>query len=144
MLLVQAIMSAIEPGSVAKVITVAGALNEGVVTPDTTFQVPWRKEYYDLFLSDSHEHPTEAMTVSDILIQSSNIGTITIQEQMGRFVHHDYMTAFGLGGATDLDFPGESPGILKPADELWGSERVTVAYGQGISSTSLMSFPPRW
>ena len=126
-----------EPGSVAKVITVAGALNEGVVTVDTTFEVPWRKQYYDDLLTDSHEHPTEAMTVSDILIESSNIGTITIQEQMGRFVHHDYMTAFGLGSSTDLDFPGESPGILKPAEELWGSERVTVAYGQGLSSTPL-------
>ncbi len=126
-----------EPGSVAKVITVAGALNEGVVTPDTTFEIPWRKQYYDDLLKDSHEHPTEAMTVSDILIESSNIGTITIQERMGRFVHHDYMTAFGLGSTTDLEFPGESPGILKPADELWGSERVTVAYGQGLSSTPL-------
>ena len=126
-----------EPGSVAKVITVAGALNEGVVTPDTTFEVPWRKQYYDDLLTDSHEHPTEAMKVSDILIESSNIGTIAIQERMGRFVHHDYLTAFGLGAVTDLDFPGESPGILKPADELWGSERVTVAYGQGLSSTPL-------
>jgi len=126
-----------EPGSVAKVITVAGALNEGVVTPDTAFEIPWRKQYYDDLLKDSHEHPTEAMSVSDILIESSNIGTITIQEQMGRFVHHDYMTAFGLGSATDLGFPGESPGILRPADELWGSERVTVAYGQGLSSTPL-------
>ena len=56
---------------------------------------------------------------------------------MGRHVHRDYMAAFGLGQKTALDFPGESAGILKQADELWGSERVTVAYGQGVSSTSL-------
>ena len=126
-----------EPGSVAKVITVAGALDAGVVTPSSTFEVPWREKYYDLFLSDSHEHPTETMTVEDILVESSNIGTIKIQEAMGRFVHHDYMTAFGLGAVTALDFPNESAGILKPADELWGTERVTVAYGQGMSSTPL-------
>ncbi len=126
-----------EPGSVAKVITVAGALDAGVVSPSTTFEVPWREKYYDLFLSDSHEHDTETMTVERILVESSNIGTIKIQEAMGRFVHHDYMTAFGLGQRTALDFPDESPGILKPADELWGSERVTVAYGQGMSSTPL-------
>lgn len=126
-----------EPGSVAKVITVAGALNEGVVTPETSFEVPWRKQYYDDLLSDSHEHPTEWMSVEQILVESSNIGTIEIQEEMGRFVHHDYMTAFGLGEKTALDFPGESAGIFKPADELWGSERVTVAYGQGLSSTPL-------
>ncbi|MEL6891758.1 MAG: penicillin-binding protein 2 [Actinomycetota bacterium] len=126
-----------EPGSVAKVITVAGALDQGVVTPDTSFVVPWRKQYYDDLLKDSHPHPTEPMSVSDILIDSSNIGTITIQEEMNRFVHHDYMTAFGLGSKTALDFPGESPGIFKDADELWGSERVTVSYGQGLSSTPL-------
>lgn len=126
-----------EPGSVAKVITVAGALDQGVVTPDTWFEVPWRKQYYDDLLKDSHQHPTEPMSVSDILIESSNIGTITIQEEMGRFVHHDYMTAFGLGSKTALDFPGESAGIFKDADELWGSERVTVSYGQGLSVTPI-------
>jgi len=126
-----------EPGSVAKVITVAGALNEGVVTPDTGFEVPWRQQYYDDLLKDSHEHPNEWMTVSQILTESSNIGTIMVQERMNRFVHHDYMRAFGLGERTELDFPGESPGILKDADQLWGSERVTVAYGQGLSSTPI-------
>lgn len=126
-----------EPGSVAKVVTVAGALNEGVVTPDTYFEVPWRKQYYDDLLKDSHEHPTLPISVSQILIESSNIGTITVQEEMGRFVHHDYMKAFGLGDKTALDYPGESPGIFKDADELWGSERVTVAYGQGMSSTPI-------
>ncbi|MEM1334279.1 MAG: penicillin-binding protein 2 [Actinomycetota bacterium] len=126
-----------EPGSVAKVITVAGALDQGVVTPDSWFEIPWRKQYYDDLLSDAVQHPTEPMSVSDILIESSNIGTITIQEQMGRFVHHDYMTAFGLGSKTALDFPGESAGIFKDADELWGSERVTVSYGQGLSTTPL-------
>lgn len=126
-----------EPGSVAKVITVAAALNEGVVTPDTYFEVPWRKQYYDDLLKDSHQHPTEPMSVAQILIESSNIGTITIQEEMGRFVHHDYMLEFGLGEKTALGFPGESAGIFKDADELWGSERVTVAYGQGMSSTPI-------
>ncbi len=126
-----------EPGSVAKVITVAGALDAGAVTPDTTFNVPWRKKYYDLFLSDSHEHPDLTLSVSDILATSSNIGTISIQERMGRFEHHEYMAAFGLGERTALDFPGESSGILKNPEDLWGTERVTVAYGQGVSSTSL-------
>jgi cell division protein FtsI (penicillin-binding protein 3) len=126
-----------EPGSVAKVITIAGALDAGVVTPDATFTVPWRKQYGDDLLKDSHEHPDELMTVSDILTESSNIGTIMVQQELGRYEHYDYMTAFGLGSKTALDFPGESPGILKDVDDLWGSERVTVAYGQGMSSTSL-------
>lgn len=132
-----AAVDAYEPGSVAKVITISSALSDGLVTPDTTFVVPWRKQYYDDLLKDSHEHPDEVMTVSQILTESSNIGTILVQQEMGRERHRDYMAAFGLGSTTALDFPGESPGILKQAADLWGSERVTVAYGQGVSSTSL-------
>ena len=132
-----AAVDAYEPGSVAKVITVASALSEGLVTPDTSYEVPWRKQYYDDLLKDSHQHPNEWMSVSQILIESSNIGTIMVQQEMGRALHRDYMAAFGLGEKTALDFPGESPGILKEAKDLWGSERVTVAYGQGVSSTSL-------
>jgi cell division protein FtsI (penicillin-binding protein 3) len=132
-----AAVDAYEPGSVAKVITISSALSEGLVTPETTFEVPWRKQYYDDLLADAVEHPTAPLSVSQILVQSSNIGTITVQEQMGRELHRDYMAAFGLGSTTALDFPGESSGILKEAEDLWGSERVTVAYGQGVSSTSL-------
>ncbi|HSL73020.1 MAG TPA: penicillin-binding protein 2 [Ilumatobacteraceae bacterium] len=132
-----AAVDAYEPGSVAKVITVASALSEGLVTPDTSYLVPWRKQYYDDLLKDAVEHPDEWMSVSKILIDSSNIGTIFIQQEMGRWLHRDYMAAFGLGEPTELGFPGESAGILKEADELWGSERVTVSYGQGVSSTSL-------
>ncbi|MFT4772733.1 MAG: cell division protein FtsI (penicillin-binding protein 3) [Candidatus Azotimanducaceae bacterium] len=132
-----AAVDAYEPGSVAKVITIAGALDAGAVTPETDFTVPWRKQYADDLLKDSHEHPDQLLTVSDILTESSNIGTIMVQQELGRYEHYDYMTAFGLGSKTALDFPGESPGLLKDVDDLWGSERVTVAYGQGMSSTSL-------
>ncbi len=132
-----AAVDAYEPGSVAKVITVASALSEGLVTPETSYLVPWRKQYYDDLLKDAEQHPDEWMSVSRILAESSNIGTIFVQQEMGRWLHRDYMAAFGLGERTELDFPGESPGILKDADELWGSERVTVSYGQGVSSTSL-------
>jgi cell division protein FtsI (penicillin-binding protein 3) len=132
-----AAVDAYEPGSVAKVITIASALSEGLVTPDTSYVVPWRKQYYDDLLKDSHEHPDEVMSVARILSESSNIGTIFVQQEMGRERHREYMAAFGLGSKTALDFPGESAGILKRPEDLWGSERVTVAYGQGVSSTSL-------
>ncbi len=132
-----AAVDAYEPGSVAKVITIASSLSEGLVTPETSYVVPWRKQYYDDLLKDSHEHPDEVMSVAQILTESSNIGTIFVQQEMGRERHREYMAAFGLGSKTALDFPGESPGILKQPEDLWGSERVTVAYGQGVSSTSL-------
>jgi cell division protein FtsI (penicillin-binding protein 3) len=132
-----AAVDAYEPGSVAKVITIASALSDGLVTPDTSYLVPWRKQYYDDLLKDAIEHPDEWLSVSQILTKSSNIGTIMVQQEMGRARHRDYMASFGLGSKTALDFPGESNGILKEAKDLWGSERVTVAYGQGVSSTSL-------
>jgi cell division protein FtsI (penicillin-binding protein 3) len=138
-----AAVSAYEPGSVAKVITIAAGLNQGTVTPDSTFVVPWRRQYADDLLTDSHQHPDELMTVEQILVESSNIGTIDVQVSLdsdwdtARQTHWEYMRRFGLGEKTALDFPGESPGILKHWSDLWGSERVTVAYGQGVASTSV-------
>ena len=139
-----AAVNAYEPGSVAKVITIAAGLNEETVTPESTFVVPWRRQYADDLLSDSHQHPDELMTVEQILVESSNIGTIDVQMSIGRGdwdtareVHWNYMRSFGLGEKTALDFPGESAGILKHWTDLWGSERVTVAYGQGMASTSI-------
>ncbi|PIE32850.1 MAG: hypothetical protein CSA55_02840 [Ilumatobacter coccineus] len=132
-----AAVNAYEPGSVAKVITIAAGLNEGVVTPESSFVVPYRRTYGDDELSDSHKHDTTPMTVEEILVQSSNIGTIDVLEATGFEAHWNYMRSFGLGEKTALDFPGESAGILHRWDELQGSERYTVAYGQGVASTSL-------
>jgi cell division protein FtsI (penicillin-binding protein 3) len=107
-----AAVDAYEPGSVAKVITIASSLSEGLVTPETSYVVPWRKQYYDDLLKDSHEHPDEVMSVAQILTESSNIGTIFVQQEMGRERHREYMAAFGLGSKSALEFPGESSGIL--------------------------------
>ncbi|MEO6652854.1 MAG: penicillin-binding protein 2 [Ilumatobacteraceae bacterium] len=139
-----AAVNAYEPGSVAKVVTIAAALNDGEVTPERTFVVPWRKEYADDLLSDSHQHPDDLMSVEQILVESSNIGTIMVQQQLGngvwdaaRQTHWNYLRNFGFGERTALDFPDESPGILKDWTDLWGSERVTVAYGQGFAATPI-------
>ncbi|MCA8967129.1 MAG: penicillin-binding protein 2, partial [Planctomycetes bacterium] len=119
-------------------------MNQGSVEADSTFVVPWRRQYADDLLKDSHEHPDELMTVDQILVESSNIGTIDIQESLGfgdwdtaRQTHWEYLRSFGFGERTALNFPGESEGILKHWTDLWGSERVTVAYGQGLASTSI-------
>jgi cell division protein FtsI (penicillin-binding protein 3) len=133
-----AAVDAYEPGSVAKVISVAAALNERKVSPETTFEVPMSKWYHPNDpkpIEDATGHGP-VMTVHDILVLSSNIGTITASEQIGVDKQVEYMRAFGLGTETALDFPGENPGILKDADELQGLERQTIAYGQGFSSTS--------
>ena len=132
-----AAVDAYEPGSVAKVITIAAGLETGVVGPNTVFNVPWRAQYGDDLLRDSHEHPDEDMTVRQILVESSNIGTIKVQEEVQLRRHWDFMRAFGLGEPTALDFPGESAGIFKEWNELFGSEKYTVSYGQGLASTPI-------
>jgi cell division protein FtsI (penicillin-binding protein 3) len=75
--------------------------------------------------------------VKDILVHSSNIGTSLISKTMTGQTQEKYMRAFGLGEPTGLDFPGESQGILAPSDKWYGSQRVTVAYGQGVAVTAV-------
>ena len=132
-------VDAYEPGSVGKVITISGALNEGTVTPDTVFIVPWQKVYTNNGdrLHDSHQHGDEPMSVEEILVESSNIGTITVSETMGFEKQYDYMRAFGLGETTALNFPDENPGILNPWQTWEGTEKYTVAYGQGVASSPI-------
>ena len=132
-------VDAYEPGSVGKVITISGALNEGTVTPETSFVVPWQKVYTRRGdrLHDSHAHATEAMTVEQILVRSSNIGTITVSETMGFERQYHYMQQFGLGERTALNFPDETAGILEPWQEWEGTEKYTVAYGQGVASSPI-------
>ena len=132
-------VDAYEPGSVGKVITIAGALNEGTVTPESSFVVPWRKVYTNRGerLHDSHVHGDEVMNVEQILVESSNIGTITVSETMGFERQYHYMRAFGLGERTALNFPDETAGILHPWQEWEGTEKYTVAYGQGVASSPI-------
>jgi cell division protein FtsI (penicillin-binding protein 3) len=132
-------VDAYEPGSVGKVITVAGALNERTVKPSTEFVVPWQKVYTKAgdMLHDSHVHADEVMDVEEILVESSNIGTISVSETMGLERQHHYMEAFGLGEKTALQFPGENPGILNPWRTWEGTEKFTVAYGQGVASSPI-------
>jgi cell division protein FtsI (penicillin-binding protein 3) len=138
-----AVVDAAEPGSVVKAITVAAALNEGTVTPDSMFEIPWQKKYSDTTLHDAEQHPTETWPVSKILTKSSNIGTVEVMLSIADTLRHkkeklgSYMTAFGLGHKTALDFPGESLGLGADWTMWEGSEQYTVAFGQGIASTSI-------
>lgn len=131
-----------EPGSVAKVVTISAGLNEGAVTPDSTLRVPGKIVYnsgtpWEFTISDAEVHATQVMSVHDILVHSSNIGTIGVSEKIGPEKQYDYMTAFGLGQRSDLNFPGESKGILKPWQQWQGTEKVTPAYGYGVAATAI-------
>jgi cell division protein FtsI (penicillin-binding protein 3)/stage V sporulation protein D (sporulation-specific penicillin-binding protein) len=125
-----------EPGSVFKVVTIGGALSEHKVTPHTRFRVPDTLRVADRVIHDAETHPVESMSVAQILQRSSNVGTDTIAE---RFLGEDglkkWMSRFGFGRRTGIDFPGESPGLLP---SYWsGSTIGTVPIGQGVSVTSI-------
>src|SRR3546814_530514 len=87
-----------EPGSVNKVITVAAALEEGLVAPSTEMVVPAQLQVSDHLFKDSHEHPTEPYSVTRILAESSNIGTIKPAQKQGKEQPDDYLPPLGLDG----------------------------------------------
>lgn len=126
-----------EPGSAYKLVTVAGALQERVVSPTTTFAVADRVQVADRIVRDSHSHAVEKMTVTQIIEKSSNVGTIQLGLALGRDRLTKYIKRFGFGRPTGLDFPGEAPGIVLEKDEWSGSTIANVPIGQGIAVTPL-------
>ncbi|MCA1713485.1 MAG: penicillin-binding protein 2, partial [Actinobacteria bacterium] len=128
-----------EPGSVQKAVTVAAALEEGVVTPDSTFMVPDHLPVGGHMFNDAHEHPTEEMTVGQIIEQSSNIGTIMIGQLLGPERLASYLEAFGYGTPMGVGFPGESGGAYLPVDQWSGTSLPTISMGHGVALTLLQA-----
>jgi cell division protein FtsI (penicillin-binding protein 3) len=126
-----------EPGSVAKVFSISAALNEGKVTPETVLKVPGSIVVDNFPIRDAWPHGVIPMSVKEIVSESSNIGTLMAAEKIESKTLHDYLSAFGFGRKTGLEYPGESRGILRDADKWRGTEKVTVSYGYGLSSTPL-------
>jgi cell division protein FtsI (penicillin-binding protein 3) len=128
-----------EPGSTAKIMTMAAALEEKTVTPSTPVVIPNRLPRYDQRFKDSHEHPTQYRTVAGTLAESSNIGTILVSETLKPATLESYFRKFGLGSRSGTGYPGESAGLL-PRSSTWsGTQRATVAFGQGISVTAIQA-----
>jgi cell division protein FtsI (penicillin-binding protein 3) len=130
------VTSVFEPGSVNKVITVAGALEEGIVNPDTTYDVPDHLQVSTHRFSDHDPHPVTRWSVRDIVTTSSNIGTIMVAEKLGKDRVDEYLRKFGLGQPTGLGFPHESNGIMKTG--RWnGTDIGSIPIGQGIAVNAL-------
>jgi cell division protein FtsI/penicillin-binding protein 2 len=131
-----AVTDVFEPGSVFKVVTIAGALSEGLVTPRTRFTLPYSIRVADRVIHDAEPRGTETMTVAQILQRSSNVGAVTIARKLlGETRLKEWIGRFGFGHKTGIDFPGESAGILP---SYWsGSTIGNVPIGQGISVTAI-------
>jgi cell division protein FtsI/penicillin-binding protein 2 len=131
----RAVTDVYEPGSTFKLVTVAGVLSEGLVTPSTAYTLPYSIPVADRVIHDSHPRGTERMSVAQILSHSSNVGTITLAQLLGRERVQRWVERFGFGRKTGIDFPGESPGIVLPSERWSGSTIGNVPIGQGIGVT---------
>ena len=131
----RAVTDTYEPGSTFKLVTIAAALSTGVVSPGTSFVLPYELEVADRKIHDSHERGTERMTVAQILSRSSNVGTITVAQMLGQNRLARWIERFGFGRKTGIDFPGETRGIVLPVENWSGSTIGNVPIGQGIAVT---------
>lgn len=126
-----------EPGSTFKPFTVAGALEEGLVEPDTSFTLPPTIRVADRTIHESHARGTVQLTVAEILAQSSNVGTVTIGLRLGPERFDRWIRAFGFGASTGVGLPGEVPGLVPSPDDYSGSSIGNLPIGQGLSVTPL-------
>jgi cell division protein FtsI (penicillin-binding protein 3) len=124
-----------EPGSTFKLITVGAALSERLVSPSTRFTLPYSLKVADRVIHDAEERGTVNYSVAQILAHSSNIGAIELAEMLGRTRLSKWISRFGFGRVTGIDYPGESPGIVLPTDRWSGSTIGNVPIGQGIAVT---------
>lgn len=135
-----AVEDVFEPGSTAKTVTLAAALEEGVVEPTSQFVAPYQyTTANNQTFKDSHQHADQQLTVAGILVSSSNTGTIQVGQLLSDEVRYRYLRAFGLGETTGLGLPHESAGILHPWEEWDGRTRYATMYGQGLSVTAVQT-----
>ena len=133
----QAIGFSYEPGSTFKAITVAGALQDGLIAPDTPFDIPPALQVYDRTIHDAESHGYETLTVANILKYSSNIGADEIGMRLGAQRFDYWVHRFGFGSSTGVDLPGEQQGIVLHAWQYSGTSMANLPFGQGEEVTPM-------
>jgi cell division protein FtsI/penicillin-binding protein 2 len=126
-----------EPGSTFKAITVAAALQDGVVTPNTRIFVPSELQEDGHTITDAEPHGDETLTVAQILKFSSNIGADEIGQRLGEDRFAAWVSRFGFGKATGVALPGEEIGQILPLDRYYGFAMYNLPFGQGESVTPM-------
>lgn len=132
----RAVADVYEPGSTLKTITVAAALDEGIVTSKTPIDTPSAVTVGEFEYEDHGSNPSW-MPVQDVFSRSSNVGTIEIQNRLGNQLHYEYLTAFGLGSPSGLDISGERHGSLDPAVSWNTTSGSSIAIGYAVGTTAL-------
>jgi cell division protein FtsI (penicillin-binding protein 3) len=125
-----------EPGSTNKVITVSGALEDGLIGADSTFPTPGQLNVGGTEYRDEASHPA-SMTAHDIVRQSSNVGAIQIARKLGKERFDAYLRAFGFGQPTGLGFPGEANGLVLPLSQYTETSMASMPIGNGLAVTAM-------
>ena len=126
-----------EPGSTFKAVTVSGALQDHLITPNTVFNIPPDLQAYGKTVSDAEPHGYVNYTTSQILKYSSNIGADLIGAKLGPTRFNYWVHRFGLGRATGVDLPGEADGYIVNPSQYNGLSMLNMPFGQGESVTPL-------
>jgi cell division protein FtsI (penicillin-binding protein 3) len=126
-----------EPGSTMKTITAATLIDTGRGNPETKTVAPYSMRIPGTVVQDSHHHPTQHLTLTGVLKDSSNTGIINIGQVIPKQTRYDYMRKFGFGSKTTVNFPGEASGLLRPASEWDGTTDKVSMFGQGVSVTPI-------
>ena len=130
----RALTDIFEPGSTMKPFTAALSLETGRVTPDTVIQTaPGRITITGSTITDAHPHG--ALTVSEVIQKSSNVGTVKMAMQIPPREMWEMYTAIGLGQKPRIDFPGAVTGRLRPYKTWRPIEQATMSYGYGLSAS---------
>ena len=126
-----------EPGSVNKIVTMAAALEKGLITPRTVLTVPQTVQTGGITVHDAWWHPEQKFTATGVLAESSNVGTLAIADRVGKQSFYEYLQRFGLGQKTGVELPGESAGLLPDIGSWSDSTFANLPIGQGVALTSL-------
>jgi cell division protein FtsI (penicillin-binding protein 3) len=126
-----------EPGSTFKAFTVSAALEEKLVTPETSFYLPSQLHVADRIIEDAEPRPPVTLSVAQILAQSSNVGAVTIGLELGSKSFSQWIDRFGFGQPTGVQFPAEEQGLVPKLDEYSGSTMGNLPMGQGLSVTPM-------
>jgi cell division protein FtsI (penicillin-binding protein 3) len=126
-----------EPGSVNKLITMAGALEDNSVHVADRMLVPDRLKVGNHVFTDHDPHAPTTWGPTDIMRESSNIGTIMIAQKLGKERLANYLNDFGFGTKTGIGFPGETAGLLRPVAKWYSTDIGSISIGQGVSVSAL-------
>jgi len=134
----RAFTASYEPGSTFKAMTAAMLLDSGKATATSQATVPYSRTFpWGGEIHDATFHPTEKLTLTGILRDSSNVGISLLGQNLSAQQRHDYMVKFGLNEPTAVGFLGEPTQGIRPAAQWDQQTSINTMFGQGVSTTAV-------